>query len=183
LAGTVVPDCFDIRGSLLPIDNELVLNMKRSAPLGETRRAHVAGKVVRLFPDKVNGTGTVHAHFEIQIGDSQGEVLEVVYSEDFGDMPDPAVGSLVEACGDFINAYASQNGYPPSPSNAIIHWVHRSNSPRHQSGYVVIEGALYGNGPDRKKGDHKGGGRKGKPRRGGHGLVSEFDLTPNWSSY
>ncbi|MGK5083446.1 hypothetical protein WDW37_09070 [Bdellovibrionota bacterium FG-1] len=139
-----IPPCLG-HGKPLSLDNNQALVMKKSAPLGKTFRAHVAGQVTRVFPDK-NG----HAHFEIQIGKNAQDVLEVVYSEDFGDMPDPSNGAQVEACGDFINAYAANNGYPPSPSGAIIHWVHRSDSAKHDSGYVYLDNVVYGYGKDGK---------------------------------
>ena len=133
----------------LSIDNGKVLDMKRAAPQGVAIRAFVSGRVTRNFAERKNGHGTVHDHFEIQIGNSADDVLEVVYSEDFGEMPAPKVGAFVEACGDFINASAKNRGYDPSPSGAIIHWVHQSNSSRHDSGFVMIGDDLYGNGEDR----------------------------------
>jgi hypothetical protein len=146
IAGNSIPECMDNRGTVLPLDNDQVVNLKKTAKLGQSIRAHAGGKVTRLFPDR-NG----HAHFEISMDGTAENVLEVVYSEDFGEMPQPPIGAYVDTCGDFINAYATQNGYPPSPSKAIIHWVHRSNNERkHPSGYVVLDNVLYGYGADRK---------------------------------
>jgi hypothetical protein len=145
------PPCLDANGRTMALDNDAVLSLKKTAPLGKSIRARAGGKVTRLFPDKSNSGGTTHAHFEVSLDGTNEGVLEVVYSEDFGAMPDPAVGAYVETCGDFINAYANQNGYPPSPSKAIIHWVHRSNNEaKHKSGYVMLDNTLYGHGADRK---------------------------------
>jgi hypothetical protein len=150
-ASAEVPACQD-HGSDLSIDNARVVQLKQTAPLGKTIRAHVSGTVTRVFPDKSNSQGTSHTHFEIKIGEGDKDVLEVVYSEDFGDMPVAPIGAQVEACGDFINAYGKNNGYPPSPSGAIIHWVHRSNSAKHDSGFVVLDQVVYGYGSDRMGG-------------------------------
>src|SRR5262249_43733733 len=139
------------RGRHLSIDNERALQLKASSPLGKSIRALVSGYVTRVFPDR-NG----HAHFEIQMTEDPRSNLEVVYSLSFGDMPEPSVGSQVIACGDFINSYAPNNGYPPSPSGALIHWVHRSTSPKHDSGYVVLDNVVYGDGPEERHGHKRG---------------------------
>jgi hypothetical protein len=141
------PACMD-HGQQLPVDNDRVLELKKSAPLGRSIRAHVSGHVTRVFPDRTNSHGTVHDHFEIQIGEGDKAVLEVVYSEDFGAMPEPREGAQVEACGDFINSYARNSGYDPSPSGAIIHWVHNTDTPSHDAGYVYMDNVLYGYGRD-----------------------------------
>ncbi len=149
----------------LSIDNEKVVEMKKVAPLGRVFRAYVQGKVTRIFPSRTNSRGTVHEHFEIQIGDSPKDVLEVVYSEDFGDMPSPQPGAEVEACGDFINAYGKNNGYEPSPSGAIIHWVHKSNTSSHDDGFVVMGDELYGHGEDKRPRMENGEEKRQKPGR------------------
>ena len=143
-ASAATLDCLD-DGRVLSVDNERVVDLKKNAPLGRAIRAHVSGRVTQVFADRSN-----HAHFEIELDASKAERLEVVYSEDFGQMPNPSVGAVVQACGDFINAYAKQNGYPPSPSGAIIHWVHQSNGGPHDSGFVILDNVVYGTGADSK---------------------------------
>lgn len=151
-AGNAIPDCLDEKGALLPLDNARVLELKKTGALGKTIRARAAGKVTRAFPSR-GKSGQTHTHFEITLDGTPEGVLEVIYNEGFGEMPQPAIGSYAEACGDFINAYATQNGYPPSPSKAIIHWVHRSNNEvKHAHGYVVLDQVLYGFGFDRRPG-------------------------------
>jgi hypothetical protein len=141
------PPCTN-HGLPLPLDNNQALQLKATAPLGKTLRAHVSGRVTRVFADQTNGKGTVHDHFEIQIGDDPKAVLEVVYSEDFGVLPGPNVNAQVEACGDFINSYARNGGSDPSPSGAIIHWVHQTDTPSHDAGFVLLDNVLYGYGTD-----------------------------------
>jgi hypothetical protein len=137
------PPCMS-GGRELGLDNNQALSLKKTAPLGQTLRAHVAGQVTRVFSDHSN-----HAHFEIMIGNAATDTLEVVYSEDFGALPDPSIGAQVETCGDFINSNAPFKSYPASPSGAIIHWVHRSDSASHDSGYVMLDNVVYGNGADK----------------------------------
>lgn len=135
-------ECTD-NGRVLPIDNDAVLKFKVTTKSGFLARAHVSGVVTRVFPDK-NG----HDHFEISIGSTPDAVLEVVYNSEFGDMPVSKPGDQVEACGDYITSNAPNNGYPASPSGAIIHWVHEN--PReggHDDGYVMLNGKLYGYDP------------------------------------
>ena len=52
-AGPAVPPCLG-NGHELPIDNEAVLTLKRTAPLGKTFRAHVAGKVSRVLSVRID---------------------------------------------------------------------------------------------------------------------------------
>jgi hypothetical protein len=142
-----VPPCLD-HGTVLPADNARIVLLKKTAEVGKTIRAHASGRVSRVFPDQHNSHGTTHVHFEIRL-DNQPDpsaVLEVVYSEDDGLMPNPAPGAQVEACGDFINASAPNGGYGASPSGAIIHWVHQTDTPNHDAGFVVMDGVLYGYG-------------------------------------
>lgn len=173
-ANAAVPDCM-AKGRKLPVDNASVIELKKSAPLGKPFRAHVSGRVTRVFPDR-NG----HGHFEISIGDGAKDLLEVVYNDDFGAMPTPAPGASVEACGDFINSYARNNGFPPSPSGAIIHWVHQANGGSHDAGYVVVDNIVYGLGPDRKgpnwRPGRRGGGESGEESGGGHHGFLRFDF-------
>ena len=129
-------------GENLGVDNQQVLQWKQSEPNGYRTRAHVLGYVVGQVPDR-NG----HDHFIIQIGKAPSEVLEVVYNQEFGALPNIENGMQVEACGDFIQSYAQNGPYPPSPAGAIIHWVHVNphlQGNGHDSGYLIINGQMYG---------------------------------------
>jgi hypothetical protein len=136
------PPCLANNGSALPINDDQVLQWEQSTPNQFLARAHVAGQIVQVYPDQ-NG----HHHFAIQIGQDPSNRLEVVYNEDFGAVPAVNVGSNVEACGDYITSTAQTAQYPASPDNAIIHWVHESPNGRHPSGFLMIDGVLYGQGP------------------------------------
>lgn len=127
-------------GNPLPINNEQILNWKKNTPNQFRERGHAFGTVNRVFPDKSR-----HNHFEIQIGSTPQEVLEVVYNIDFGSLPEVQIGMKVEACGDYITATAQAGPYPPSPSGAIIHWLHMNPSGKgHESGFLIVDGVLYG---------------------------------------
>jgi hypothetical protein len=134
-----VPDCEGEDGNL-GVDNARVVDWKSSTPNQFHARANVSGPITRLFEDRNN-----HLHFEIALGDGRGEVLEVVYNLSFGRIPPLSKGMNVQACGDYITSIAQSGPYPPSPSGAIIHWVH--HNPRnsgHPHGFVVVENSLYG---------------------------------------
>ncbi|MBI3543471.1 MAG: hypothetical protein HY075_09390, partial [Deltaproteobacteria bacterium] len=97
LAEDAVPDCPDLDGSALPVINDSVLRWKQTKPNQYRHRARVRGYVRHVYPDK-NG----HHHFAIQIGANDTDLLEVIYNEDFGPIPELRDDSRVEACGDFI---------------------------------------------------------------------------------
>ena len=122
----------------LPIDNEEVVQFKKSTPSGYHDRAHVKGTVTNVFKSQ-----TGHSHFEITLL-STNTTLEVIYSMSFGGLTPIVPGLVVEACGDYITANEWNGGYKPSPDGAIIHWVHRSNNRKHDHGYLVINGELFG---------------------------------------
>jgi len=127
------------QGQALPVMNEQVLQWRASEPSGFKSRALINGTVDEVFPD-----ATGHRHFSIRIGVNPDDHIEVIYNESFGAMPEPVTGEAVAACGDFIVATQQNNGYAPSPDGAIIHWVHASDSPNHDSGFVILNGQIYG---------------------------------------
>jgi hypothetical protein len=131
-----------VGSQVLPIDNDRVLQFKYSTPNGYKAQARVQGEITRVFPDQ-----TRHNHFEIQIGSGPDDTLEVIYAEENGRLPAVAPGMTVEACGEYITA---NGGRAPSPSRAIIHWVHVADPARgsHPSGYLLIDGAVCGQGRD-----------------------------------
>ncbi len=136
-----IPDCMD-KAKVLPIDNNQVIQWKASTPNTYLARAHVNGPVTRQYPDHSG-----HTHFEISIGKTAQDTLEVIYNDEFGALPAIRVGMNVEACGDYITSTAQSGPYPPSPDGAIIHWIHKN--PRghgHDSGFIAIDNVLYGQG-------------------------------------
>lgn len=152
-----LPSCID-SGKALEINNNQVLMWKGEGRNQEQHRGHVRGMVSRVFPDR-NG----HEHFEINIGDSKNpkDTIEVIYNQSFGSVPDPKEGMTVEACGDYITSVAQSGAYPPSPSGAIIHWVHRNvRGGGHPDGYLAINGVLYGQGAGGADDNINRGGKK-----------------------
>ena len=136
-----LPECLDVKGAI-PVDNAQVLKWKTSTPNQFLARAHVSGTVEKIYPDK-NG----HNHFQIQIGPDARDTIEVVYNVSFGKLPKFGPGANIEACGDYITSDAATAEYPPSPDGAIMHWVHRNPKGHgHASGFVAIDGTVYGQG-------------------------------------
>jgi hypothetical protein len=151
-ASDFVPPCVSTDGSTLPIDNSSALNLEASSgvPNQYTIEAHVEGTITALYPDHSG-----HEHFAIQLGSDPSQGIEVVYNEDFGNLPALSVGMTVEACGDFVKSNAPAGPYPASPMGAIIHWVHINPSQApgaHPSGFLVINGQLCGQ--DASSGGH-----------------------------
>jgi hypothetical protein len=134
------PTCLDQKSQVLPIDSNRVIRLKSTTANQFLTRAHIQGEIVKIYPDR-NG----HDHFSISIGPLAEDTLEVVYNSDFGSLGELKEGMTVEACGDYITSNAPTSQYQASPDGAIIHWVHRSNNPRkHATGYLVVNGSLYG---------------------------------------
>lgn len=141
-----IPECTAHGKVFQSNNNQQVLYWKASTPNQFLERALVEGPVTRAFPDQ-NG----HQHFEISIGQGKGDVIEVIFNEEFGPLPkDIQPGQRVIACGDYITSNAPTSQYPASPSDAIVHWVHLNpdyapNKPKeHESGFVVLDGHVYG---------------------------------------
>ena len=129
-------------GQALNVNNANVLQWKSSTHNQYRNRAHINGTLIKSYPDHSG-----HDHFEVQIGDQSKDTVEVIYNEEFGAIPDIPQGATFEACGDYITANSQAGGYPPSPDGAIVHWVHQSPNPgRHDSGFLIINGQLYGQG-------------------------------------
>jgi hypothetical protein len=133
------PDCM-ASGTPVAMDDPQVVTWKTSTANQFLARAHVQGPIKALYPDQ-----TGHAHFAIQIGPEDSDLLEVIYNLSFESLPPLSVGMTVEACGDYITSNAQAGPYPPSPDGAIIHWLHRNPSGHgHDSGFLAIDGIVYG---------------------------------------
>jgi hypothetical protein len=134
------PICPGWDGKPLAENNRQILHWERTTQNQYRDRGHVVGDIVEIYPDK-NG----HEHFAIQIGPNDSDRIEVIYNQDFGYVPETQIGMQVEACGDYITSTEQAGPYPPSPDGAIIHWVHRApNERRHPSGFLMIDGQVYG---------------------------------------
>lgn len=148
---SAAPDCLD-HGKVLPENNQKVLDLKANSKEQWHDRAHIVGTVTQIYGDKFQPMdistqkANDHTHFQATIGPNPGDTIEIVYSKDFGPLSTLKIGAQVEACGDYITARTQDGRYPPSPDGALVHWVHRSDNPsRHASGYVILDGKIYGN--------------------------------------
>lgn len=138
------PDCLDKKNKMA-INNAEVIQWGKSTPNAWKARAYVTGKVSRVFPARND-----HDHFEIRLGNGTGEVIEVVYNQHFGKLPELKEGMMITACGDYITSTEQTGPYPPSPSGSIIHWIHYNPGDRgksHEHGFTVVDGKLYGYDP------------------------------------
>lgn len=136
------------RNEVMPLNNQQVLQWKFNSGIksGWQARANVTGIVLSVLPDHSG-----HDHFIIQIGPRPvQDTIEVIYSQDFGDLPTIQAGMQIHACGDFIKSTQPNGGYPASPAGAIVHWVHaNTRGGGHENGYVAVDNVMYGIGPDR----------------------------------
>ena len=139
---TVFPNCLDASGNTIGINNTQVEQWKTTTQNQFLSRAHVEGVVMDIYPDHSG-----HNHFSIALDNNPNEGLEVVYNSSFGALPAIKIGMKVEACGDYITSNAPTDQYPASPVGAIIHYIHKNSNPKgHKSGYLAIDGQLYGQG-------------------------------------
>ena len=133
--------CADGLGGVLAVDNQEVLNWKRTTKDQFQDRSLVQGTISKLFAD-----ATGHTHFAIDLNGDRAGDLEVIYNDEFGSLPILQVGMTVMACGDYITV--GPHARRPSPMGAIIHWVHYNpgdrDGGRHPHGFLVIQGRLYG---------------------------------------
>lgn len=146
-AQAALPDCLDGK-QVLPVDNDQVLFWKDNTANQFLARAHVSGYVA-LLPGKTKPVvkDGDHIRVAVQIGSQTDNLIEVIYNVAFGRIPEKnvQVGMPAEICGDYITANKQAGPYKPSPVGAIIHWVHINPKGKgHDSGYVSINSALYG---------------------------------------
>jgi hypothetical protein len=134
-----LPDCLS-QGQVLPINNAQVLDWKTSTQNQFLARGHIKGLLAHMYPDH-NG----HTHMEVMLDSTPGHGIEVIYNQSFGALPTLTPGMVIESCGDYITSIAPTGKYPASPDGAILHWVHRGGG-SHASGYVSVNGVVYGTG-------------------------------------
>ena len=137
--GSELPACFDSGHTALAVNNVQVDYWRVTSQNQFHARAHIRGALLRLYQDQGN-----HSHFSVQIGVDDKHSVEVIYNQEFGELPQLKLGDEVEACGDYITSSAPSGPYPASPDGAIVHWVHRSTRNGHESGYIVLGGVVYG---------------------------------------
>ncbi len=130
-----IPVCYNNKDKVL-IDNHQALSLRDFMENGFKTRALLEGTLVSVLENKQG-----HTHLEIDLdNDSQtlDDRIEVIYNNEYGDLPDLKKGDRLIACGDFIlDAY--------SPYKAIIHWLHKSlNVKKHNDGFLVINNIVFG---------------------------------------
>lgn len=141
LENSVVPDCMAGKQEIR-INNEQVLNLKKTARNGVEYRAFVAGRLVQSPWIK-----NKHVRFIMSIGPDKKDLLEVIYNLKFGAMPQISPTAEIKVCGDFINSNQRHNGYDASPAGAVIHWVHFNPGTRemqHEHGFIMVDDKLVG---------------------------------------
>ena len=80
-AQSAVPSCLSGAQELL-VNNAAVIQWKNNSKNQYRNRAHIQGTLVKVFPDHSG-----HHHYEIQIGGNQSDLIEVIYNEQFGPVP------------------------------------------------------------------------------------------------
>ena len=128
--------CYTTGNRILPINNDKIILWKQTTPNLFLARGHAIGVIGAIYPMK-NG----HNHFQLLL--AGGGTIEVIYNTEFGALPPLNSGMNAEICGDYITSSQDTAEYPASPDGAILHWVHKSTKV-HLSGYVIIDGKLFG---------------------------------------
>jgi len=135
------PDCFDRGQRLLTVNNPQVLEWRSTTQDQFQARALIQGTITTLYPEK-----TGHAHFAVNLDHQPQGDIEIIYNQEFGELPQLRPGMKVSACGDYITA--GPRSRLPSPMGAIIHWVHYNPGDRdggaHPHGFLMIDGTVYG---------------------------------------
>jgi hypothetical protein len=135
------PPCLDGNRRPLSLNNAQVVQWRTSTRDQFHERGFVQGVVTDIYPDK-----TGHEHFALDLDQSGGGDIEIIYNKDFGALPEIRIGTTVVACGDYITA--GPRSRLPSPMGAIIHWVHYNPGNRdggaHPHGFLMVAGQLYG---------------------------------------
>lgn len=145
-ANSRLPACNDERGRPMQVDNDRVIRLKKTTKNQYKDRALVTGVLVGVLQDRKS-----HLHLDVFLGEGLSGTgkesdIEVIYNKAFDHVDSRSLrpGMEVSACGDFINSFERAGRYPASPVGAILHWVHMAPRPPHQSGWLIIDGRLYG---------------------------------------
>ena len=138
--------CLDTQKQAMPFNNQSVMSWRTGTPSQYHNRGFVQGTVSNIYPRKVNAQGFTHTHFAVNIDQAGAGDVEIIFNDEFGPLPNIALGMNVVACGDYITADATSA--LPSPMGAIIHWVHYNPGNRdggaHPDGFVIVNNAPFG---------------------------------------
>ena len=122
----VVPDCKDLRGTVLPDTVDQLKVVMRS----NTNRPQVmiTGVISQILPE--DHSGLPHQKFTLTVN---GQItLMVVSNLDFGRIP-LVVGSTLSVCGEYLKV-----------GQGMIHWTHFDPHGGHADGFTIVDGKLYG---------------------------------------
>jgi hypothetical protein len=129
-AGTInpsaLPDCKDLRGSVLPdtVDQlKVVMKSNDSRP-----QVMVTGVVSQILPEDHNGLP--HQKYTLTV-DGQIKLL-IVSNLDFGRVP-VVIGTKLSVCGEFKKV-----------GQGMVHWTHFDPHGGHPDGFTIVNGVLYG---------------------------------------
>jgi hypothetical protein len=166
-----LPECTDVQGDPIQENNEQVLGWKKTTPNQFHGRGFITGMLVEVLADRAD-----HLHLDVYIGQNGlgagwDNDIEIVYNQAFGKVTGPLKpGMEITACGDYITSTRQSGRYPPSPVGVIIHWIHKSPRPaKHVSGFLVIDGRLYGQEDAHSLGAVSGGPFRASRRESGDG--------------
>lgn len=129
-AGTInpstLPDCKDLRGSVLPNTvDQLKVVMKSNASRPQVM---VTGVVTQILPE--DHAGLPHQKYTLTVG---GQIkLLIVSNLDFGRVP-LVLGATQSICGEFKKV-----------GQGMIHWTHFDPHGGHPDGFTIVNGTLYG---------------------------------------
>jgi hypothetical protein len=124
------PPCPQATGAELPINNEQVLEWKKSTAQAVRSRVHIKGKAVQEKKSKAG------SRIAVKIGPDKKDVVEIFYHGKFSPRPNVKKGQEVQACGEFIFDGSSEFG--------IVHRVHAAKNPKILPGFLVVQGKVYG---------------------------------------
>lgn len=134
-AAAGVPTCLDKKNKL-SIDNHMAINLRDFREHGFKTRALIDGLLMITMENRQG-----HTHLEIDLDQdfqTADDRLEVIFNNNYGELPELKAGDHIIACGDFI---VDAN----SPHKAVIHWLHKSpNIKKHDDGYLSINGIVFG---------------------------------------
>lgn len=129
-AGTLnqstLPDCKDLKGSILPntVDQlKVVMRSNANRP-----QVMVTGVVSQILPE--DHKGLPHQKYTLTV---DGKIkLLIVSNLDFGRVP-LQVGTTLSVCGEYKKI-----------GEGMIHWTHFDPHGGHPDGFTIVKGTLYG---------------------------------------
>lgn len=135
LSSSRVPECLNYKNESMQFNENDLLYWRDNKRPNFSDRAFIRGIMVSVLKNKKS-----HTHFEIDLDMdllTSNDRIEVIYNNDFGQLPRFRPGSSMVVCGDFIVE-------PDSKFNGIVHWTHMSPRSNHLDGFLLINSTLTG---------------------------------------